>query len=125
MPAPPASLQFAAPSLASDERLATDDFPRARPVAIGRHLIQDGDTLEEIALRNYGDRSLAAFLFERNRRILKYADLLPVGKEIVLYAPPATPPAGDAPASSAVVAASLVPSASLPGIAPPELVPLD
>lgn len=117
--ATPDSLQFAAPSIANDES------PTTRPVAIGRHLIQDGDTLEEIALRNYGDRSLAEFLFERNRRILKYPDLLPVGKEIVLYAPPATSPASETPSSSAMVAAPLIPSASLPGIAPPELAPLE
>lgn len=117
--AAPESLQFAPPSLAGNES------PSPRPVAIGRHLIQDGDTLEEIALRNYGDPSLAEFLFERNRRILKYPDLLPVGKEIVLYAPPAKAPAGEAPAESTFVAAPLVPSSSLPGITPPELAPLE
>lgn len=113
------SLQFAPPSLASEENSAT------RPVAIGRHLIQDGDTLEEIALRNYGDGSLAEYLFERNRRILKYPDLLPVGKEIVLYAPPASSPAADNSTPSTPVVAPSVPSASLPGIAPPALAPLE
>ncbi|HEV7278726.1 MAG TPA: hypothetical protein VGN57_00825 [Pirellulaceae bacterium] len=127
--ASPATLQFAPPSIATEE-------PRSdRPVAIGRHLIQDGDTLEEIALRNYGDRSLAGFLYERNRRVLKYPDLLPVGKEIVLYAPPATPPATEAPANQAPAASSFVaapvvptttlPGSMLPGVAPPELAPLE
>jgi hypothetical protein len=116
---PADSLVFAPASLADNE------VPSTRPVAIGRHLIQDGDTLEAIALQNYGDRSLADFLFERNRRILKYPDLLPVGKEIVLYAPPAKAPADEAPAESAIVAAPLVPSFSLPGVTPPELAPLE
>lgn len=127
-PSAPETLAFAPPSLAQEEASAS------RPVGIGRHLIQDGDTLEEIALRNYGDASLAPFLYERNRRILKYPDLLPVGKEIVLYAPPenarSTAPASDVPSEFAIVAApptpgASLPSSSLPGIAPPELAPLE
>jgi nucleoid-associated protein YgaU len=117
--ATPATLELAPPALAKEEAESN------RPVAIGRHLIQDGDTLEEIALSNYGDRSLAAFLFERNRRVLKYADLLPVGKEIVLYAPPENPPAGEAPAASSFVTAPVIPRSTLPGVAPPELAPLE
>ena len=126
--ATPATLKLAPPSL------ATEEAPSDRPVAIGRHLIQDGDTLEGIALANYGDRALADFLYERNRRVLKYPDLLPVGKEIVLYAPPATPPASEPPAASFVAAplssdsmlhGTTLPSSTLPGVAPPELAPLE
>lgn len=118
-----ATIELAPPSPATKETHSD------RPVAIGRHLIQDGDTLEEIALANYGDRSLAEFLYERNRRVLKYPDLLPVGKEIVLYAPPAKPPGGAPPATSFVAApvvpATTLPSSTLPGVAPPELSPLE
>lgn len=95
-----------------------------RPVAIGRHRIKDGETLEQIAEANYGDPALADFLFEKNRRTLKYPDLLPVGKEIVLYAPPSNAPGAEALASSPVPQAA-PPKMTLPGVATPELAPLD
>ena len=47
-----------------------------------RHAIRDGDTLESISRRYYGDARFARFLFQRNRDVLSRPDLLPLGAKL-------------------------------------------
>jgi phage tail protein X len=49
-----------------------------------RHQISDGDTLERIALRYFGDREQWRAIFEANRNVLSTPDILPIGQEITI-----------------------------------------
>lgn len=71
-----------------------------QPMGSGlRHRIVDGDTLNTIARRYYGDEQRARELFEANRGVLRDPELLPIGTELLipggspnpLAAPPAAP----------------------------------
>lgn len=59
----------------------------SRPAPARQHRIVDGDTLERLAERYWGDASRAAEIFEANRTILDDPQILPLGK--VIRIPPA------------------------------------
>jgi nucleoid-associated protein YgaU len=54
------------------------------PTPSRTHRIRDGDTLDLLAERYYGDRGLAVEIFQWNRAVMNRPDLLPVGKTIEL-----------------------------------------
>ncbi|MEX2174281.1 MAG: hypothetical protein WD872_07955 [Pirellulaceae bacterium] len=49
-----------------------------------QHRLRDGDTLEKLAERYLGDAARAAEIFEANRDVLATADLLPLGRILLL-----------------------------------------
>ena len=63
-------------------------WPADRSRAERRHTIRDGDTLEAISRRHYGDARYAGFLFQHNRDILRRPDLLPLGAVLRIPAHP-------------------------------------
>lgn len=48
------------------------------------HTIADGDTLESLALRYFGDSSRGREIYEANRQILLNPSVLPIGVELVI-----------------------------------------
>ncbi len=59
------------------------------------HRLRDGDTLESIATRYYGDPRRAADIFEANRNLLPSRNLLPLNVTIKLPSRDSLPPISD------------------------------
>lgn len=60
-------------------RSATDPPSQAQPEVWYSHRIVDGDTLHSLAARYLGDETRAPELFEANRDVLVYPEVLPLG----------------------------------------------
>jgi nucleoid-associated protein YgaU len=59
------------------------------------HRLRDGDTLESIATRYYGDPRRADDIFEANRNLLPSRNLLPLNVTIKLPSRDSLPPISD------------------------------
>ena len=78
LPAP--SRFYAAQNTASDDsRLA----PSSEILSV-HHVIHDGETLQSIATKYYGDAQQAHKIYEANQEHLPAPDLLPLGLEIII-----------------------------------------
>lgn len=62
--------------------------PIAKPERVKKHRVVDGDSLRLLSLRYFGDESHMEAIFQANRAMVTHADLLPVGKELII---PVTP----------------------------------
>ncbi len=87
-PAMAASFSAAVGRPVSDLMSGGVGWPVDRSRAERRHTIRDGDTLEAISRRHYGDARYAGFLFQHNRDVLRRPDLLPLGAVLRIPAHP-------------------------------------
>lgn len=55
-----------------------------------RHRIVDGDTLEKLARRYFGDPARAEDIYQANRKVLSSRGILPIGVELAIPTPDAT-----------------------------------
>lgn len=61
----------------------------SKPEILSTYTIQDGDTLTGIAEHFLGQANLADWIYYQNKMVIARPELLPIGAEIIIPAPPA------------------------------------
>lgn len=98
-PQAPSTIDSFATSLA-------DTRPAPKPPRL--HTIHDGDTLESLARRYYGDAQRASDILAANRTVLSDPEVLPIGVEIVIPRQE-SPPGGTSEPATESTTRNLVP----------------